>query len=203
MIRFYCMDHPKPRTPRETNLEALFAEFVALGEQRSYGKIARKHGIEAPELMRHARQFLWPERIHSLQLVANEQTSTATDPNEAGANEINRLHLTRLKLLQQKAMQYLENVVFDKPDTALKMLIESMKLEREIKGLTKDKTEDLRAILERRIREATDLKPAAPAAPEFQFDPELPIDELPDGPEANPAPPSGGDHVERLEDPIQ
>lgn len=192
------MNHPEPRTAREKQLEGFFADFVGMGDQRSYGKLARKHGIEAPELMRHARQFLWPERIHALQIKANEETSTAVDPDDAGASEINRLHLTRLKALQKKAMDYLENVVFDKPDTALRMLIESMKLEREIKGLTKDKTDDLRSILERRIREAADAKGGveSPQTPEFTFDPAFQTEELPDGPEGNPAPPSGGDPTE-------
>lgn len=190
--------HPEPRTAREKQIEALFADFVGMGSQRSYGKLARKHGVEAPELMRHARQFLWPERIHALQIKANEETSTSTDPDDAVESEINRLHLTRLKLLQQKAMAYLENVVFDKPDTALRMLVECMKLEREIKGLTKDKTEDLRAILEKRLKDIAEAKGEveSPNEPEFRFNPQLSIEELPDGPEGNPAPPRGGDHVE-------
>lgn len=191
------MSHPQPQTEKEKRFEALFPEYVSMGEQRSYGKLCRKHGIEAPELMRHSRQFLWPERIHQLQIRANEESAPAVDPEDPASTEVNRLHLQRLKLLQQKAMTYLENVVFDKPDTALRMLIESMKLQREILGLTKDKELDLRAVLEKRIREASDARGGVESKePEFTFDPALPIEELPDGPEGTAPPPSGGDHVE-------
>jgi len=182
------MDSPQPRTARERELEGLFKEFVSMGDQRNYGKLGRAHGIEGMELLRHAKKFLWPERIHSLQLAHNEQTNTARDPEDAGVSEINRLHLTRLKLLQVKAMHYLESCVFDKPEAAMRCLIESMKLEREIKGLTKDKVDDLRSILEKRIQEATDSK--APAN-EFPYDPNMPVEGLPeDGPQGNPPPPS-------------
>lgn len=191
------MNHPQPQTEKEKRLEALFPEYVGMGEQRSYGKICRKHGIEAPELMRHARQFLWPERIHQLLIQANEETAPAIDPEDPASSEINRLHLQRLKLLQKKAMEYLENCTFDKPDTALRMLVETMKLQREILGLTKDKELDLRAVLEKRIKEAADLRGGVESKePEFRFDPALPIEELPDGPEGTAAPPSGGDHAE-------
>lgn len=195
------MEVPQPRTPREKKLEGLFDEFVSMGAKRSYGPLARKHGIEGPELMRHARAFLWPERVNSIQIQHNEATSAEGDPSidEKAAGEVNRLHLTRLVLLQQKAMTYLENVVFDKPETALRMLIESMKLEREIKGLTKDKTDDLRSILMGRIQEAQDAlqSSSTPAdEPEFAYDPDFEPPPLTDESQRSSTPPSGGDHAE-------
>lgn len=186
------MNYPQPKTAKEKQFETLFQEFVSMGDQRSYGKLARKHGLEAPELMRHARAFMWPERVHALLIRTNEQTATADDPLEAASAEINRLHLTRLKLLQKKAMDFLENVVFDRPDTALKMLIESMKLEREIKGMNKEKTDDLRSVLEKRLKESSEQKSTEP---EFVYDPNFQIEEL-DGPQESSPPPSGGDHAQ-------
>ena len=166
-----------------------------MGDQRSYGKLGRKHGIEGPDLLRHAKAFLWPERINALAAQHNEETSTepeigTQDPNEAN---VNRLHLGRLKILQQKAMTYLENCTFDKPDTALRMLIEAMKLQRDILGLSKDKDDDLRSILLGRLKE---MEPApapggaAPPAPEFAYNPDLQIPQAPNGPEGNPSPAS-------------
>jgi predicted Holliday junction resolvase-like endonuclease len=65
----------------------------------------------------------------------------------------------------------------------MRTLIEAMKLEREIKGLTRDKVDDLRSILLGRIAEAQQAVPGA--GPEFSFDPQMSI---PDGPEGNPSP---------------
>lgn len=202
---------PTPRTPRERQLEALFPEFLALGTERTYGKIGRKHGIESSELVRHARTFMWPERINQLQAKHNEETSAEKDLVAASPEDanVNRLHLSRLRTLQEKAMGYLNNVVFDKPETALRMLIECMKLQRDILGLSKDKDEDLRAIMLKRLDEMTPrpdpTKPAAPAVPEFPFNPNFHVPPAPesDGPEGHPAPPSGGDHVEQQPDPLQ
>lgn len=196
---------PTPRTPRERQIEALFNEFVAMGTDRTYGKLGRKHGIESSELVRHARTFMWPERVNQLQAQHNQETSLekengAASPEDAG---INRLHLSRLRTLQEKAMAYLNNVVFDKPETAMKMLIDCMKLQRDILGLSKDRDEDLRAIMLKRIEELVPKPasgaPAAPAIPEFPFDPDFTVPPAPEsnGPEGHPAPPSGGDHAEQ------
>lgn len=188
------MEIPTPETARQKQLEALFPEFVAMGERRSYGALGRKHGIEGWELLGHARKFAWAARINQAAIRTNE--ATAVDTHVAGASEVNRTHLTRLMLLQKKAMDYLENVVFDKPDTALRMLIESMKLEREIKGLTKDKVDDLRSVLLERIGELDKPQDTA-AEPDFNYNPQMPIEDIEDGPARDPAPPSGGDHAEQ------
>ncbi len=192
------MDYPQPATPRQKQLEGLFEEFVAMGAERSYGKLGRKHGIEGPELLRHARAFLWPDRINAL-AIRNNEANGGTAPEHGTQDpvegQVNQLHLSRLRLLQQKAMTYLEGCTFDKPDTALRMLIETMKLQREILGLSKDKDDDLRTILLGRLKEVED-EAKKPAEPEFKFDPNYVPPELPNGPEGNPAPPSGGDHAE-------
>lgn len=196
------VDTPQPTTAREKVLEGLFAEFVALGADRTYGKLGRKHGIEASELVRHARKFLWPDRINALQIQHNEETSTESEFTKADPeNEnVNKLHLSRLRALQMKAYAHLEKCAFDKPETALRMLVDCMKLQREILGLSKDKDEDLRATMMRRLDEMSRAQPPA-GAPEFKFDPDFKVPPAPeikpeDGPEGNPAPPSGGDHAE-------
>jgi hypothetical protein len=188
------MEYPKPATPRQVQLEGLFKEFVEMGADRSYGKLGRKHGIEGPELLRHSKQFLWPERINSMAIKQNEENAVPDEKPDEG--HVNKLHLTRLRLLQQKAMTYLENCTFDKPDTALRMLVDCMKLQREILGLSKDKEDDLRSILLGRLKEAEEAKgPAAPTANDFPFDPDYVPPALPDGSQANSSPPSGGDHA--------
>lgn len=195
---------PQPKTPREKVLEGLFPEFVSLGNDRTYGMLGRKHGIEASELVRHARAFLWPERITALKMQHQEEAGSEaetvkhTDPD---IENVSKLHLSRLRALQVKAYAHLEKCAFDKPETALKMLIDCMKLQREILGLSKDKDEDLRATMMKRLDEMSKATPgAAPAEPEFKFDPKFQVPPAPetetDGPEGNPAPPGGGDHAE-------
>jgi hypothetical protein len=198
---------PKPKTAREKQIEALFPEFVEMGPNRSYGPLGRKHGIDGPELLRHARAFLWPERINAALKVHNERTSTASDLpkfDDAAVNDTNRLHLSRMIALQKRAMDYLETCTFDKPEAALRCIIDAMKMEREIKGMTKDKTDDLRSVLTEKLNELRKVAAEAPASatpapPDFAYDPQMPVEELPpdsDGPEGNPPPPSGGDSAQ-------
>lgn len=159
---------PQAQTARERQLEELFPEYVAMGDNRSYGKLARKHQIEGPELMQHARAFRWAQRLAELQKAHNVQTATPED--DPGSSETNRRHLSRLLAMQKRAYDFLEQVVFDRPDTALKMLIECTKLEREIKGMDKNKQDDLASILKKHIEEASDKK----AEDDFEYDPQLP-----------------------------
>ena len=181
------MKGPIPRTARERQLEAFFEEYLAMGPRRTYGALGAKHQIEAFELLRHGQRFAWGERINFAEKAHAEAIATPVAARK-GSEEVtlNQLHLARLVFLQKKAMDFLENVAFDRPETAMKMLVECMKLEREIKGLDKNKTDDLREVMMERLKEASPS-----SGPEFPYDPNLLTEELTDGP-SDPAPPTGG-----------
>ncbi len=192
------MEVPVPRTPSERQIEALFPEWVGMGAERSYGAVARKNQVDALMVVRHARRFLWPDRLTALNIAKNESAS-ATDPVEGDTDNTNRLHLSRLAEIQAKAMIYLQNATFDSPAAAAKVLVECMKVEREIKGLNKGRDENLRDVLMEQVKNAK-ANPAPAGVPEFPYDPEMPVESLPDpesdGNEGNPAAPSGADRAD-------
>lgn len=171
-----------------------------MGPDRSYGALSRKHGIEPTEMMRHARGFLWGPRINALKIQQNEETSLpVAAEDDGGVGQVNRQHLSMLKHLQAKAFNHLRDVAFDKPETALRMLIDSMKLERDIKGMSKDREDDLKSVMMARLKEMekeNGKKPDAPPEPEFPYEPDYEPPALNNGPENDSAPPSGGDHAE-------
>lgn len=126
------VEPPVPVTPREIAIEGLFVQFVGMGPGRKYGALTRESKVPTTELIRHASKFLWRERIAVIHCEANERTRDELVETIA---DINTRHISKLKVMQTKAFEYLEKVALDKPADAIKLLTLAMKMEREAVGL--------------------------------------------------------------------
>lgn len=151
---------PAPATPREIRLEEFFVQFVAQGAGRRYGALAKETGVPTSELIRHASKFLWRERIA---LIHNEvNTRTHEDLVESLA-EVNKRHISKLKLLQEKAMKFLEDHPLTKAQDAIKLVGMAIKMEREAYGLDKNSEQSrLQDLLESKMEKLLAL-PTKPA----------------------------------------
>lgn len=165
------MSFPGPQTPREHLLQSLLPKWVAMGPGRSLPALADEEGIDTMELVRHAKKFAWNAALQAATLMAN----TIGQMAESIA-DVNSRHLKVLKAAQQKAWDYLENVVFDKPADAIRLLIETTRLERTVRGLD-DHKEDLGTVIEERLK---NLGVVSADQIEFNYDPKIKIQALPE-----------------------
>ena len=173
--------HPSPATPREIALEQLFVQFVGMGPNRKYGSLSKANGgIPTAELIRHAGKFLWRERIVVIHSEANDRTREELVETIA---EINSRHITQLKVMQEKAFEFLKGVVLDKPADGIKLLTLCIKMEREAVGLDQNsetaRLSDLLATKMEQLLEVTPTKKADVVSiePEYpdpdEFDPSI------------------------------
>lgn len=157
---------PLPRNPREQRLEEAFVHYVGMGEGRSLGALAREINVSTQEVIRHAKAFLWNQRLATLTSVASQRTM---EHMVETISTVNQAHVKRLRRLQEKAFNFLENAVFDKPADAIRMFLEAVKLERDILGLTKGSNQDLAEVLSERVKQLHDKDGGQT---EFTYDPD-------------------------------
>lgn len=171
---------PLPTSQREIKLEDLFSRWVGAGAGRSMAALARDTGISTSELVRHARTFFWMQRLEAISKRASERTMEDMAETIAA---VNVRHLSKLRALQEKAFKAMEHMQIDKPADAIRLMVETLKLERTVLGVDKGGDESLAEVLTERVKRITASAPtddAAPHTPDFEFDPNFTPDEEPE-----------------------
>lgn len=164
---------PEPQNEGERRLEDLFVAWVGMGQGRNIAAVARNAGVPAPMLVAHAKKFQWPSRLNMVAAKAEEKTMEMMSETIA---QVNIRHVTALRKLQEKAFNFLETAVIDKPADAIRLLMDATKLERDILGI-KEQQNDVATVLATKL-EKLKLIPAD-AEPEFEYQENLKVPELP------------------------
>lgn len=164
---------PTPQTPREERLEELFVSWVGLGQGRNIATVAKNAAVPTTELVAHAKKFGWHTRLTGLVKGAEKKTMELMEETIA---QVNLRHVNRLREMQTKAYQALENMVIDKPADAIRLLTEATKMERDILGL-KDHQNDALSVLTDRLEKLKLID--RDAKPEFEFKKDFKAPELP------------------------
>lgn len=164
-------------TNREHRLELLFTQWVTDDAGRSLGALARKNDIPVSEMVKHAAKFKWQKRLAAITTNAAARIDGILEETIV---DVNKRQITHLRAFQKKAWKYLEHAQIDKPSDAIKMMFESIKLEREILGLG-EKAEDVATVMIERMEQAK-KKESAPKI-EFEFCQDFVVEELGDDPE--------------------
>lgn len=167
---------PEPQTPREEALEQLFVAWVGLGQGRNIATVAKNAGVPTTELVGHAKKFEWHKRLQGIVKKSEQRT---LDLMEETIAQVNLRHVNRLRKMQEKAYDVLANAVIDKPADAIRLLLASTAMEREILGV-KDQQNDAVSVLTEKL-EKLGLKEASKS--EFAFDPNYKAPELAQPPE--------------------
>ena len=140
---------PAPQTPREIRLEEFFVTFGGMGAGRRYGVLSKETNVPTSELIRHATRFLWRERIA---LIHNEVNTRTHEELVESLADVNKRHVTKLRILQEKAMEFLEQHPLTKAQDAIKLIGMSIKMEREAYGLDKNSEQSrLQDLLETKL----------------------------------------------------
>ncbi len=182
---------PTPSTPKEAQLEGLFAAWVSAGNSRSLTLTASQAGVSPSDLISHAKKFGWQQKLVG---ILNRARAHNEDALVETIVDLNNRHLKLLRLMGKKAEQFLTAFPIDKPADAIKAAMLSIEGERTILGIG-DKTEDVASVLARRLEEAQKTKKltvtATPAEPEFKFNPKFQVGAPPE--DAEPTAPDPND----------
>ena len=117
-----------PRMPSDS-----FERFVALGDGRSYARLAEALGVSKRSVTARATKEGWQARLQRIDAAAAEKF------DEKAANEtsvVNDRHLRCVRAMQHKALAALQNLSLNSGMDAIRALDLAIKAERVILGKT-------------------------------------------------------------------
>jgi len=174
--------YPRPETDEERKLEDLFPVWITMpAEDRIYINLARRAGIQLGPLVKHAQKFLWAERLREVNARVESLNLTVIEQTRA---KIVMTQLATIKRIQDKAIAALDNTILEGKDAA-RLLIETIKLQREILGMNETRHQDADdAFRKQKLEEMKKETLSGPVLPvkeaEFQLDPALAAEPLED-----------------------
>ncbi len=143
-------DTPQPEGLVELRLQDNFFKWMALGEGRSFKAVATTTNMPVAVVIKHAQKFKWKQRLALVQSRASAKTLDRMVESYADVNEI---HVRELRELRENALSVLRNIPITHPRDAIKLVLESMKLERQILGLDADSdNKDLTELLAEKLK---------------------------------------------------
>jgi hypothetical protein len=135
-----------------------FAQYVALGDGRTYEVLAARLGVSKRTIVRNATKSGWQARLQRIDAAAAEKF------DENAANEtsvVNDRHLRVVRAIQGKALQALQSLSLKSGMDAVRALDLSIRAERLILGKTGGvedmKLEDLVAAAGREVDRRREL----------------------------------------------
>ncbi|KKN08007.1 hypothetical protein LCGC14_1061000, partial [marine sediment metagenome] len=134
--------------------------------------LSKETKVPTSELIRHATKFLWRERIA---LIHSEVNTRVHEELVESLADVNKRHVSKLRILQEKAMDFLEKHPLTKAQDAIKLVGMAIKMEREAYGLDKNSEQSrLQDLLEAKLeRLLENPKPAKVISVTTEFpDPE-------------------------------
>jgi len=116
---------------REYNEQEMFAEYVSLGEHRSYLKVAQKFGATKRTVHAMSQRAHWLERLAFIEAEAKKEADRRL---LEARTEVHQRHLQLLRAIQQRGAQALQAHQFDNLRDASKAITDSIKVERNVLG---------------------------------------------------------------------
>ena len=112
---------------RRPEYQEMFQAYVAMGESRSYQRVADQFGWSKPAVTRMAMKYEWLKRLREIEADARREADRKLMEARVEAHE---RHIKLAKLIQTRAVQGLQAHQFDTARDASRALVEGVKLER-------------------------------------------------------------------------
>jgi len=134
---------------RRPDRQEMFQAYVAMGDSRSYRRIAEQFGISKPAVTTIAMKYEWMARLRVIDAEARREADKKLTDARVEAHE---RHLKFAKLIQTRAVQGLQAHQFDSARDSAKALVEGVKLERTSLGESNDHhTLSIQALTKREV----------------------------------------------------
>jgi len=115
-----------------------FDDYVALGPERSYEAVAKKHGVSKATVLRHAEKHDWQARLREAERGAREQANRrAVDTLQA----VKDRQLQEARILEHRALEALKSLPPEKASKAALMLQIAWRHELLLLGEASERTE--------------------------------------------------------------
>lgn len=117
--------------------EDIFAEYVSLGDGRSYAALAAKHGVDKKTIVRRAVAEDWQARLEAIQAKAR----AGVDERLAETIEdMNSRHLRTLRAIHARALEALKAMPLASAMEAIRAIDIAVRHERIIRGEPSERT---------------------------------------------------------------
>lgn len=111
--------------------EKAFAEYVAMGDSRSYREVAKKFRVQKRRIVHVARRNEWLARLAKIEADARAQADKKLTESRA---EVHERHLKMIRAMASRAIQGLQAHNFDNARDSAKAAESAIKLERTVLG---------------------------------------------------------------------
>lgn len=111
--------------------EKAFAEYVSMGEDRSYRAVAKKFGVTKRCIVDVSRRKHWLTRLAKIEADAREMADKRLTETRS---EVHERHLRMIRAMAARAAQGLQAHAFDNARDSARAAEAAIKLEREVLG---------------------------------------------------------------------